>query len=314
MSNRGARSDRSARPGQAGQTGPRTSRRKSTSRPFATTRVIVVGAVVALLVVALVVARTLRRAPVTTAESGPVSASVMQSLTTIPPSEFATVGQGTATVLPTPVRAAPLQGAKGLPQIAYVGAEYCPYCAAERWAMIVALSRFGSFDGLHLSRSAADDVYPSTPTFTFVGATYQSDYVDFAPVETQSNQRVNGAYAPLQTPTAAQQQLVQQYDAPPYVPAESTGSIPFIDFANQYVVVGATFNPDVLANRSWDEIAASLHQPNSDQAKAVVGSANALTAAICASTNNSPASVCSQPAIATIEQTLAKSPVPGAKS
>jgi hypothetical protein len=134
--------------------------------------------------------------------------------------------------------------------------------------------------------------------------------VDFAPVETQSSQRVNGSYAELQTPTADQQQLLNQYDAPPYVSSSATGSIPFIDFANQYIAVGTTYNPDVLANRSWDEISASLRQPDSDQAKAIVGSANVLTAAICTSTNNTPASVCGQPAIATIQHSLSQSPVP----
>jgi thiol-disulfide isomerase/thioredoxin len=313
MSNRGVRSDRNARAGRGGIADPRTVRRKATSRPFATARVVIVGVAVALLVVALVVARTFRRAPThAPAENGPVAVSVMQNLTTVPAAEFDSVGQGTATVLPTPVRATLLRGPKGLPQVVYVGAEYCPYCAAERWAMVVALSRFGSFSGLRTSLSAADDVYPSTPTFTFVGSTYNSDVVEFSSVETQSNQKINSAYAPLQTPTASQEQLVAQYDAPPFVPAASTGSIPFIDVANQYVVVGSTFNPDVLANRSWDEIAAGLHQPDSDQAKAIVGSANVLTAAICSATNNAPASVCGQPAIATIEQNLAKNPVPRA--
>jgi hypothetical protein len=279
MSQRGSRSASSATRSRDGGGGPpKSGRRTSRNRPLATARVVIAGGAIALLIVALIVARTLRRSPTAPVDNGPVSPAVMQSLTTIPASIFA---------------------------------EYCPYCAAERWALVVALSRFGTFSGLHYSRSAADDVYPSTPTFTFTGSTYHSDYVDFAPVETQSNQRVNGSYAQLQTPTAEQQRLLQQYDAPPYVSSGATGSIPFVDFANQYVVSGATYNPDVLANRSWDEITASLHQPESDQAKAIVGSANALTAAICASTKNSPANVCGQPAIATIQGNLAKSPAPG---
>ena len=32
----------------------------------------------------------------------------------------------------------------GLPEMLYMGAEYCPFCAAERWAMVMALSKFGT--------------------------------------------------------------------------------------------------------------------------------------------------------------------------
>ena len=38
--------------------------------------------------------------------------------------------------------------ADGKPLVLYVGAEYCPYCAAERCAMVQALSRFGTFSNL----------------------------------------------------------------------------------------------------------------------------------------------------------------------
>jgi len=32
--------------------------------------------------------------------------------------------------------------------VSYVGGEYCPYCAIQRWALLVALSKFGSFTNL----------------------------------------------------------------------------------------------------------------------------------------------------------------------
>ena len=37
---------------------------------------------------------------------------------------------------------------KKKPELLYIGAEYCPYCAASRWPLIIALSRFGTFKGL----------------------------------------------------------------------------------------------------------------------------------------------------------------------
>ena len=43
---------------------------------------------------------------------------------------------------------APALTADGKPEVLYVGAEYCPFCAAERWPVVVALSRFGTWSGL----------------------------------------------------------------------------------------------------------------------------------------------------------------------
>ncbi|GAB3437384.1 hypothetical protein GCM10027569_92270 [Flindersiella endophytica] len=45
--------------------------------------------------------------------------------------------------------------------------------------MVVALSRFGTFGNLAATTSAAEDNYPSAPTFSFHCATYRSDYLDF---------------------------------------------------------------------------------------------------------------------------------------
>ena len=64
-----------------------------------------------------------------------------------------------------------------------MGAEYCPYCAAERWAMAVALSRFGTFSNLRLIHSSSADIYPNTPTLSFYKSSYTSKYVQFTPVE-----------------------------------------------------------------------------------------------------------------------------------
>ncbi len=49
------------------------------------------------------------------------------------------------------------------PQVAYIGAEYCPFCASERWPMVIALSRLGTFSGLGLTTSSATDVFPEHP-------------------------------------------------------------------------------------------------------------------------------------------------------
>jgi hypothetical protein len=182
----------------------------------------------------------------------------------------------------------------------YEGAEYCPYCAAERWAMIVALSRFGTFTGLSTVHSAAHngagdaEPYPDTPTWTFVHATYTSQYLTFTPVEGYTNipDTSTGEYTVLQVPTKAEQALVQKYDGPPYLPSSDAGAIPFVDFGNQYMIAGASYNPGVLSGLSWATVAGDLSNSSSTVAKAVDGTANYITAAICKITGNAPAAAC----------------------
>ena len=70
----------------------------------------------------------------------------------------------------------------------YEGAEYCPFCAAERWAMVMALSKFGTFWGLKLTNSSVSDFAPDTATFSFYGSTYTSKYLAFKPVELATNE------------------------------------------------------------------------------------------------------------------------------
>lgn len=291
----------------------RWNERRANARRNRRRTAVIVAAMAILLVVATMVAIKLltTRGPSPTRRE-PVSPAVLRDLTGTPAAVAERIGRGSATNLPTPVRGELLRGPSGRPLVVYVGAEYCPYCAAERWALVVALSRFGHFDGLTISRSALDDVYPGTPTFSFYGARYTSDYLEFEAVETQTSTRVGGSYQTLQTPTAAQQQLIDQYDAPPYVAPENAGAIPFLDVANQFVLAGTSFSPGLLANRSWESIAADVARGDTDQARAIIGSANVITAAICAATSDSPASVCGQPSIQQIKATLAKSPTPGA--
>lgn len=267
-------------------------------------RIVGLAAGLIVLVLAGLVAVSFLRGSGSTLQPGtPVPPAVLEALTSVPPPTFAAVGRGTAS-LPAAVREPVRRNSAGLPLVTYIGAEYCPFCAAERWPLVVALSRFGEFANLHLTRSAADDIYPSTPTFTFVGATYSSPTVALEAVETQGNTRVNGRYPPLQTPTAAQQQLLRTYDAPPYVPASSAGGIPFLDVAGQYVLVGASYDTGLLQGRSWEDIAGSLSDPNTPTARAVVGAANVLTAAICTATESQPAEVCGQDAVRALAGTL----------
>jgi hypothetical protein len=225
--------------------------------------------------------------------------SAISKVTSVSGATLASVGTGSVSTKPATIQGNPPPlTVNGKPEMLYMGAEYCPYCAAERWSMIVALSRFGTFSGLQTMRSSATDVYANTPTWTFLNAHYTSPYLNFTTVEMQDRNK-----ATLQTPTSAENALINKYDAPPYVPSAQAGSIPFVDFGNKYLILGASYSPQTLDGLSWTTIASDLSNPASPVAKAVDGTANYMTAALCKLTGNKPANVCTT-AITSLESQI----------
>ena len=215
----------------------------------------------------------------------------------VPTATLNAVGSPSGDVLPTKIgNGTVLKAADGKPLITYIGAEYCPFCAAERWSVAVALSRFGTFENLQGTHSSDTDEFPDTQTLSFYGSSYSSPYIDFQPVEEETNQPDGDGYQALQTPTAAENALVAKYD--------TQGSIPFLDIANRYVITGSSYSPQVLQGLSRSQIAADLSNPDSAVAQAIDGTANDITAAIAAVTGNQPSGVGNSATIAAIAQKL----------
>jgi len=193
-------------------------------------------------------------------------------------------------VRPSPLSGPPLTLA-GKPELFYYGAEFCPYCAVDRWPMVRALVQFGKFSPLALSESSPIDLFPSTNTFTFYGSDYDSAALSFAPVEGTSNQQCTPGtagcapygFALLQTPDAAEQQILNQYD-----PQEL---FPFLDFANMWQD-GPVVLPDSLQGLSWEQIAAAVGDPNSAVGQYLDGAAELFAAQICETTGEQPSRVC----------------------
>jgi hypothetical protein len=226
-------------------------------------------------------------------------ASVASQVTGVPASALDTVGKG---AVPSFLRSQPAFAAGsgaaltsgGKPQMLYIGAEFCPYCAAMRWSMAVALSRFGTLTPLHGIHSSPTDTDPNTATLTFYKTGYTSKYLNFVPVENQTI-----SHALLQNPTTAQNAIWAKYE-----PNASTRGYPFIDFGNKLVMKGPIYDAATLAGKSWSQIAAALKDPTSPIAQSVNGAANYITGAICRMTNNQPANVCTSPAVTAVQSGL----------
>ena len=221
--------------------------------------------------------------------------AVSGQVTSVPAATFNAVGTGTAAGLTTIT--GPALTAGGKPEVLYMGGEYCPYCAAERWALAAALSRFGTFTGLSLIHSSPTDTYPSTPTLSFYKSGYTSTYVAFTPVEwygEAEDASTPFGHAYLQQPTAAEEALFSTY---------ANGSIPFVDIGNHYLT-GAQYIPSDLQGMTWAQVAAAMRTPSSTVAKDIDGAANVITAAICTITHGQPGGVCSSAGVTAAASSL----------
>jgi Domain of unknown function (DUF929) len=231
---------------------------------------------------------------------GLAPASVVDDIRNVPTTTFDSVGLGSVDSAPEPVTG-PLLRSGGKPELLFIGAEWCPLCATERWGMAVALSRFGTLHDLRLTQSASNDSYPNTHTIDFWHSSYSSKYLAFDPVENEDRNR-----KPLVEPTRAQTALWGKY-------GKVNGDVgyPFLDFGNKYVVLSPSYDPSVLKGLTQEQIASKLADPSDPVAKGVDGTANLLSAAICSITNNQPASVCDSQTITGIEGQLATLPQSG---
>ena len=286
-------------------------RRRKSSRGRRPSRsryaVVAIGAVVAI-VIAMVGLSVLNRgrSEATPSPGGTDgTAEVIDAVTAVPLAALDAVGAGQGINPPAAIPAGgPAVTSGGKPEILYNGAEYCPFCASQRWPLVVALSRYGTFSGLGLTTSSASDVYPSTPTLAFHGSTYSSDVISFVSVETETNQPAASGvgYEPLETLTAEQLKLMQRYDAPPYT--SQAGSIPFVLVGTRFVITGSSYPPDVLQGKTWQQIATALSDPSSPVAKQVLAAANMLTATICQLTDQEPSNVCAAPGVSSAAASL----------
>jgi hypothetical protein len=258
---------------------------------------IVVGVVLIVVIVLVVVKITQPAATSSNVTAGftPAEASVIQDATTIPTSVYNKVGIDSPTVAVTPpvvITGQPVLMLAGKPGIFYLGGEFCPYCAAQRWVIVTSMSRFGTFANIGNMQSSSSDVFANTPTFTFSKATFQSPYVTFQPVEHYSNvPDPSTGYYKILTPFSKEQAaLVKKFSTAQFNSA-ATG-IPFQDVGNKALFAGPSYSPGALSGLTRNEIAANLSDPTNPTTQAILSASNYMSATVCAIDGQQPSSVC----------------------
>jgi Domain of unknown function (DUF929) len=236
-----------------------------------------IASVTALLAIVVTLVAVKLTSPGPHASESLTPATVVSQVTTIPAGTLARVSPGRAATPLRPVQpAGPPLTIGGKPAIVFVSEESCPFCAAERWPLVVALAHFGTWSHLGSTTSSASDVFPNTATFSFRAAHYTSRDLTLRTTELTDN-----LGRPLQAQTPLDTRLVSTYDVPPYVnSADQSGAVPFLDIANHDILAGAQYNPQVLAGLSAAQIAAQLRNPASPVAQAIDGSAQVIITAI----------------------------------
>jgi hypothetical protein len=212
----------------------------------------------------------------------PIPSSLYQQITGVSDSTLSAVGSPSSVTGPSSVAGTPLTS-NGKPEVLYIGGDYCPYCAVERWALILALSHFGNFTGIQYMLSSATDINANTPTFTFSSPSfnYTSQYVSFVPVEEYNRTSETTVWHAL---TTTEQSVFSKY---------GSGGFPFIDLGNQYVINGVQTTID-LSGQNWTQIASQLSNSSSSVAQGIDGAANKIITAVCKIDGSVPSSVCSQ--------------------
>jgi thiol-disulfide isomerase/thioredoxin len=168
----------------------------------------------------------------------------------------------------------PLKLPSGKSLIFFMGAGFCPFCAAERWAIVNSLSRFGSWEGLVETASADhDEKYLNIPTVSFVAAKHTSDYIEFIGRETADRN-----FEPLQELDKKDYEILDIFN-PDQI-------IPFLLIDGQFMQVGSGYSPELLEGIDHAKVKAEIENPASPVGKAIRTEADKITALICKSIGN----------------------------
>ena len=243
------------------------------------TQVIAASVAVVVVIIAVVVGVVIANRPKDAPAAASGGAAALATLEKLPATLFDKAPAPSPAQAPTKLQGGTALTQDGKPKVLYIGAEYCPFCAMERWALIGALSRFGTFTGVTETTSSSTDVHPNTPTFSFKDAKFTSDVVAFQAIETQDREG-----KPLQTLDGENLALFQKFNP--------GGGIPWVTYGGTHATDGATVDANAFEGKTYDQIIAGIQDPTSDIGKTVTPAINMITAQICSQTDGKPANVC----------------------
>lgn len=218
----------------------------------------------------------------------------------------------------------------GKPSVIYIGAISCLWCGENRWAMAMALSRFGSFNDLYIGYSSIHDA--DLPTLYWrpqqtgpnasanFGNTYSSPYINFFSAEYDSNISAGFQFPTISSPISyfvARAPNSSYSKAMEFMNATNAFSgTPFtawgtaINRGASGIAFGTPQNASVaqsselpLTYMTHQQIFNQLGALNTTFAYEEYAVADVYIAELCPSINNS-APVCSLPAIQTYEQKM----------
>jgi len=151
----------------------------------------------------------------------------------------------------------------------FMGAEHCPYCAAERWAVVRALSKYGQWRGLRQTMSAArDEPFLNLPTYDLTEATYTSPHVEFVSREIRDRE-----FKPLQKLLKTESKLVRKYDPKKH--------IPFLLIGGRFMQPEAGFSPKIFIGHTFRQTETELKKIESEIRKTIDDEANIISALLC---------------------------------
>ena len=228
----------------------------------------------------------------------PASSAVSQAIANVATSTM-TAQPDLSTIAgpPSALTGDALKASNGLPQVLYVSAEWCPNCAATRWPLAVALSRFGTFTGLTTTYSSSTDQPSHLPTLSFRSSSYKSSYIDF-----DGKEQVDGNNKPLQNLTTAEDALFQKFGG---TTSQPQPGYPFIDFGGKWKQNGESYLSTVLSGMTPDQVASTMSDAKSKPGAAIQASADVFTAEICDMTGGKPTNVCTAAGVVAATTALA---------
>src|SRR3989304_6774569 len=153
----------------------------------------------------------------------------------------------------------------------FMGAEHCPHCAAERWSIVRALQKYGQWDGLKQTISAArDEPFLNLPTYDFTGATYTSDHIHFVAREIKDRE-----FKTLQKLQKTEEKIVRKFNAEKI--------IPFLLIGGRFMQIGAGFTPKIFVGHTFRQTETELKKHESEIRKTIDAEGNIISALICVS-------------------------------